>query len=182
MSEINRIETLIHPDFLLMQELRNGEPFIHHQNELELRRRWDDIAVSVAQDPNSRFVYFTWLTQREMVRAAESAPENPWRNLDFERIEEYRLMIGRRMTVAPLFPRYTSLIVNEILAGGTLTNRTELYMQGEWTNACVRREGNDLADVLGIEKDRRIIVPDKSRFSWEGKHLLDWHRSFHRGV
>lgn len=183
MTDINRIEALIHPDFYLMQELKKDDPLIHNDAELELRRKWDDMAVAVSKDSNSRLVYFTWLQQKEIDRAnIQGGLEHPWKNLDFERMEEYKIMIGGRMTVIAPYPRYTASVVDRILSGGTLTNRTELYMQGEWTNACVKREGNDLADLLAIEKDKRIIVPDKSRFSWEGKHLLDWHRSFNRGV
>lgn len=176
MAQIDRIELLIHPDFLLMNTLGKGDPFIHHAAEEGLRRKWDDMVVSVTKNPNSRLVYMTWLTQRELQAATEAESDNPWRNMDYERIEEYKLMLGNRLIIAPLFPRYTTAIRDQILRGDNLTPSTELYMQGEWTNACVRREGNELSNLLGIEQSRRIIVPDNSRSSWEGKFLLEWHR------
>lgn len=183
MSQIKRIETLVHPDFLLMQEMKKTDRLIHHPNELALRRRWDEMAVSVYKNPSSRLVYMTWLSQREIEKAtAEGGLDHPWKNLDFERIEEYQMMIGNRLTIAPLYPRYTPKIIDQVLQGQTLSPAAELYMQGEWTNACVRREGNDLADLLGIDKDRRIIVADNSRMSWEGKVLLEWHQAQNQGV
>lgn len=181
MAGINRIEVLVHPDFYLMSRLRNGEPFIHHPGELDLRRKWDDMAVAVSKDSRSRLVYFSWLSQNEIDRAGPLPPQTPWKKLDHERIEVYNILIGNRMTVAPLFPRYTPLIVSKILAGDRLTESTELYMQGEWTDQCVKREGHSLADLLKIDRSRRIIVPDNSRFSWEADSLLEWHRSFSRG-
>jgi len=176
MSEIESIQALIHPDFLLMQELKSADSFVHHSNEEELRDRWDMMAVAVAKDPNSRLVYMTWLCQSE-INKGDAGLSNPWKDLDYERLKTYELIIGDRMIVAPLYPRYTLEITGKILMGQTLTKKTALYMQGEWTDACVRREGRGLADLLGIEKNNRIIVADNSRFSWESKNLLEWHHN-----
>lgn len=175
MSSIRRIEALIHPDFLLMGETERFYPFNHHPQELELRQRWDEVAAGVSADPNSLFVYMTWLSPREMNHGVDQS--HPWRRLDYERIGRYQSLIGDRMTVIPNYPLKPG-IRDQILRDNELSPETRIFMQGEWTEACVRTEGNHLADHLGIKSDRehRIIVPANSRFGWESRILHDWHR------
>lgn len=175
MSSILRIEALIHPDFLLMGETERSYPFEHHPQELELRQKWDEVAESVSKNPNSLFVYMTWLSPRDVSQGTDQ--NHPWRKLDYERILRYKSAIGDRMTVIPNFPLRPG-IREQILQSNDLSPEAQIFMQGEWTEACVRTEGNHLANNIGIKPgdQYRIVVPGNSRFGWESRMLHDWHR------
>lgn len=176
MAEIKRIDALVHPDFYLIQNLGPSDPFVHHPSELELRQRWDKIASAVSETEGSVMLYLPWLSRIDLIKGQNGELDNPWKMLDYQRLVSYQQMLHARLIVAPI-AHHKGPVLAQILQGGYLTAETELYMQGEWTDACVQREGNDFANLLGIGKDRRITVADNSRFSWESKMLLGWHKS-----
>jgi len=176
MPIIESVDALIHPDFHLMNELTWKDEFVSSSPEGVLRESWDQRVREIAANPNRRLVYVSWLSRQKL--ESRQRFSNPWEEMDYERIRRYQSQLGERMFVAPQSASLGWNMSAQILAGeGVIDKRTtRLYAMGEWTDQCVKAEGRVIQLSLGISKENFLILPQLSRFSWEGKLLTEWHK------
>jgi hypothetical protein len=177
---INRIDLLVHPDFLRIWHCVMNPDLPLHNKQSALRRAWHDRIGQVIEEPETAMVHLTYLTREDLQRGTGNPDtlDNEGKRTEVARIRHCRYQLGPRhfvVTQAEPFPTPES-----IRNAGFSFHPEQISLRGygevQHPDWCVDSCTDLIAGDLGIT--RVTIDPQLSLTESEYIEIEEWAESF----